>query len=226
MVHAFICTRSDNLSAITKKLVSYLDSIDIKVKLFVGHSSIFTAYSSGLKSSDIHDDDFVIMCHDDIQILNDREDFQDILNRELSSNNVGFIGPAGTTYLGTDAVWWNHENWKSGKHRGFIFHGNKFNFEGVTSYGACGQVVVLDGVFLAAKASTLRSIGLEKPTYFEGEWDFYDIHYTYKAHQMGLRNMVAPILLCHSSKGELVGRDSWAKNREAFIRNSKLPCTI
>lgn len=226
MIHTFVCTRSDNLSPITKRLVSYLDSIDIKTTLFIGHSSIFRAYSRGLRTCDLSPDDIVILCHDDIQILSDREDFKETLERELSDPRVGFVGVAGTTLLGKDAVWWNHENWKAGKHRGFIFHGSKADFEGATSYGACGQVVVLDGVFLAARVSTLQKIGLDKPSYFSGEWDFYDIHYTYTAHKMGLENRTVPIILCHSSKGELAGRDSWHKNRESFIKNSELPCEI
>ena len=32
-----------------------------------------------------------------------------------------------------------------------------------------------------------------------------------------------PISIIHDSSGELVGRDSWHKNREAFIHNVKLP---
>ena len=136
----------------------------------------------------------------------------------------GFIGPAGTTYLGTDAVWWNHVNWSKGMHKGLVFHGkNKLE---TTYYGHYGQVVVLDGLFLACRARILDDLKLTKPAFFNGEWDFYDIWYTYQAHTKGYKNKAAPILLRHESFGELAGRDSWHKNREAFISVARLPVKI
>jgi hypothetical protein len=57
-------------------------------------------------------------------------------------------------------------------------------------------------------------------------WDFYDIHYTTTAHHLGFENHTVPVDLIHHSNGELVGRDSWHKNRKAFIANTKLPIKI
>jgi len=37
---------------------------------------------------------------------------------------------------------------------------------------------------------------------------------------------VMDIKIFHNSRGELVGRDSWHKNREAFIANNDLPIEI
>ena len=84
----------------------------------------------------------------------------------------------------------------------------------------------MDGLFLAATVKTLRKVGLEKPEYFPGEWDFYDIHYTVTARKQGWRNFTVPLFIKHESRGELVGRDSWHKNREAFIKNTSLPIVI
>ena len=53
-------------------------------------------------------------------------------------------------------------------------------------YGKPDQVVCMDGLFLAASGKVLREIGLDKPEYFEGDWDFYDIHYTVSAHKKRL----------------------------------------
>ena len=72
----------------------------------------------------------------------------------------------------------------------------------------------------------LKQLDLTKPEYFEGEWDFYDIHYTIQAHKKGLYNTVEPIFLLHRSIGELAGRDSWHKNRIAFINVTQLPITV
>ena len=95
-----------------------------------------------------------------------------------------------------------------------------------TTYGPHGQVVALDGLFLAARKEVWEKIKLSKPKYFEGDWDFYDIHYTTKAHQLDYKNYTVPIDMIHYSGGELVGRDSWHKNRQAFIANTQLPISI
>ena len=78
------------------------------------------------------------------------------------------------------------------------------------------EVVVLDGLFLAAPIRVLEKIGLEKPETFEGNWDFYDLEFTMKARSRGYKNYTKPILLRHESFGNLAGRDSWIKNKIAF----------
>ena len=96
------------------------------------------------------------------------------------------MGPAGTTHLSENAVWWDQDIWRQGKHRGKVSHLNEVGQEYITYYGEPEDVVALDGLFLAAKASVIKDLGLEKPEYFEGEWDFYDIHFTTNAFLNGM----------------------------------------
>ena len=86
----------------------------------------------------------------------------------------------------------------------------------------------MDGVFLAATIKTLRSIQLTKPAAFQGAWDFYDIFYTFQTHLKNKKNYTVPIQIRHESIGELAGRDSWHKNREAFINifDKHLPASV
>ena len=128
--------------------------------------------------------------------------------------------------LGPDAVWWDQERWQQAKHRGVVTHIDPKGKEYVTPYGPPGDVVTLDGLFFAAKRKVIDAVGLDKPDYFEGEWDFYDIHYTSQAFLKGFTNKVMDIKIFHNSRGELVGRDSWHKNREAFIAKNDLPIEI
>ena len=228
-IHAFICTRTRDLSATTQKLVSYLSRCRTEVKLIVGSDSIFKAYTTTLEKADPDPEDIIILCHDDIEILLSEGHFLQVLITSLLDPKTGFIGPAGTTELTSRGVWWDQEQWSKGKHRGFVIHGDNLSTgSNPTYYGAYGPVAVLDGLFLAAKARTLNKIDLNKPSYFDGDWDFYDIHYTYAAKRAGLTNKAAPILLMHNSSGELVGRDSWHKNREAFVTKNQanFPITI
>ena len=124
MIYAFICTRSKNFSNTTTRLSSYLSRAGISTKFLVGQKSIFSGYSNAVKRFDIKDNDIVIMCHDDIEILTDTEVFKNIIVKSCSQIETGFVGVAGTTYLSQDAVWWNHQLWQQGKHRGHVYHGS------------------------------------------------------------------------------------------------------
>ena len=225
-IYAFICTRKESLPDYTHKLLSYLSRCKIDVKLLIDKKSIFEAYSEGLKNIILRDNDIVIFCHDDIEIIMDPQQFVNVLVSASRKEKCGFFGPAGTTYLSEDAVWWNHQMWQQGKHRGMVLHGKDIRDAQYTYYGNPGRVVCLDGLFLAVKGKTLKSINLTKPEYFEGEWDFYDIHYTIQAHKKGFYNTVEPIFMIHHSFGELAGRDSWHKNKQAFIEQHSLPIEV
>jgi hypothetical protein len=227
-VYAIICTRSrEEITPTTDKLVKYFSSAQVKVNLMVKQSSIFGAYHRAVQNINPGDDDILIFCHDDIEIHNDPQEFASILVNSLDPPEVGFVGPAGTTELGSDAVWWNHDRWKFGKHRGRVFHVDPDSGKPMdTLYGFPGDVVALDGLFLACKGSTAKDIITEKPEYFTGEWDFYDIHYTTSAFLKGYTNRAIDIKIIHHSLGELVGRDSWHRNREAFIAHTDLPLSL
>ena len=227
-IGALICTRSEAISSTTKALVSYLSRAKVKVKLLVNKKSIFSAYNEGLnlfKEEGYGPDDILILCHDDIEIFNDPMHLRRLMFETSLNPEIGFIGPAGTTYLGKDATWWNHDNWNKGLHSGFVMHGNSYNL-GSTFYGNYREVVVLDGLFLASPIRVLEKINLEKPREFEGEWDFYDIEYTTKARSRGYKNYTKPIILRHESFGNLAGRESWYKNNEAFITKWLPPLTL
>ena len=226
-IYCVLCTRSiDKITKTTKNLLDYLAKAEIETRVMAGSKSIFTAYKKAFDHINPKRDDIVIFCHDDIEIRGDVEDFKNVLINTLKDESVGFIGPAGTTYLSKNAVWWDHELWKQGFHRGLVKHLNSQGKEYDTYYGEPDAVVVLDGLFLAATGKTIRQVGLEKPEYFEGEWDFYDIHYTTKAHLQGLTNRVIKLNILHNSAGELAGRDSWHKNREAYIKHTNLPLKV
>jgi len=226
-IYAFICTRNKNLKDTTQKLVTYLSRCKVHIKLIVGSNSIFEGYKKTFELVKPNPSDVIILCHDDIQILSDPELFNDLFLHELVLNKeTGFVGVAGTTRLEKSAVWWDLTLWQQQHHSGFVLHGQSPGEGDPSFYGKYRRVVVLDGLFLAARASTIEKVGLEKPPYFEGEWDFYDIHYTTTAHHLGFKNYTVPIKMIHYSSGELVGRDSWHKNRNAFINNTKLPIRI
>ena len=226
-VNAIICTRDrNNVSPTTDKLIAFLCSCDIKVYILSNAMSLFSAYEGAFAKINPEPEDINIFCHDDIEIREHPQVFIAKLKDALASPEVGFVGAAGTMSLGVDAVWWDQTRWQQGKHRGKVIHINPQEQEYLTPYGPPGDVVVLDGLFLAAKRRVIDDVKLSKPEYFEGEWDFYDIHYTSQAFLKGYTNKVMDMNILHNSRGELVGRDSWHKNREAFIANNQFPIEI
>jgi len=226
-IHAIVCTRSTKeVTHTTDKLLSYLVSCGIQICLIGGSSSIYRAYHGAYYKINPDPEDIIIFCHDDIEIREEPSVFVEKLMKRLKDPETGFVGPAGTTHLGETAIWWDLELWKQGKHRGKVLHLTPEGKEYLTPYGPPDDVVVLDGLFLAAKPKVIEDIGLEKPEYFKGEWDFYDIHYTSQAFLKGYSNRILDLNILHNSRGELVGRDSWHMNREAFIEKNDLPIKI
>ena len=226
-IHAIICTRdSSSVTKTTDNLIRFLVSCKIGVYLLSGAKSIFQAYKGAFEKISPADDDICIFCHDDIEIREKPEIFVSKLTSFCGLAETGFVGPAGTACLSENAIWWDQNQWRQGKHKGRVAHLDDLGREYITDYGPEGDVVALDGLFLAAKAKVIKEVGLGKPDYFTGEWDFYDIHYTTKAFNLGYTNKVMEMNILHNSRGELVGRDSWHKNREAFIANNELPMQL
>ena len=188
--------------------------------------SIFSGYKKAFDKINPNDKDIFILCHDDIELHQGPKEIVNAISI-VNAEGYGFGGPAGTKLLGKDAVWWEQERWKKGYHSGRVFHfDEKAKSFYPTDYGPLSKVVALDGLFLTASAKTLRTVGLDKPSYLVGDWDFYDIHYTFSAYTKGLTNVTIPLRIAHHSSGELVGREGWNENRMAFIQNSKLPAGI
>lgn len=221
--YALIPTRSEKYSDTLSNLISYLSSIGVVCKILINRNSIFQAFEEEINALKLDDEDAVILCHDDIEILMDPDTFLKELFIGLNKPNAGFVGVAGTQYLNESGVWWNER----ARLKGFIFHGPDRARMLPSFFGQLeAPVVVLDGVFLAAKGKTLKSLNLKKPKAFKGEWDFYDIEYTTLAFEKGLTNYVMPILLRHESPGEIAGRDSWIHNRRVFCNLHLLPMQI
>ena len=226
-IHAIICTRSrEDISETTDHLLSFLSRCGINILLAAKATSIFKAYKGAFEKTNANPEDIIIMCHDDIEIKENPKVFIEKLKTTLDRDMLAFAGPAGTTFLGEDAVWWEQGRWQQGLHKGKVTHIDPQKGPYLTYYGPPDDVVVLDGLFLAAKAKMIKEIGLDKPDYFIGEWDFYDLHYTSTAFLKGYVNTVIDMNIVHHSRGELVGRDSWHQNRAAFIENTKLPLRI
>ena len=144
-IYALICTRSrEDISPVTDQLLSFLSRCGIKIFLIAGAKSIFKAYHGALEKTQAKPDDIIIMCHDDIEIKEDPTVFVEKLKDTFKRYMIAFAGPAGTTFLDTDAVWWEQNRWKQGFHKGKVTHIDPQNKPYPTYYGPPDDVVLLD----------------------------------------------------------------------------------
>ena len=169
------------------------------------------------------DDDIIVLAHDDLEIMS----HHGILHKYLEickKPSTGFIGLAGCTHLGYDGIWWNARS--IGASRGFVFQGKDSATMTPNYFGQHGQVVALDGCFLACSYRTLKKVGLDQPEYLKSGWDFYDVDLTLRAHLMGLNNYTVPIICRHESDGQM--RKEWYDARQAFLKhhNQNVPCKL
>jgi hypothetical protein len=223
---AIIPSKTENIPL---HLSEYFKDAGWKVAVMAGCESIFEAYDSAITKHNIKSNDTVILCHDDISVLTNKSVFNEIIEENLKENNVGFLGIAGTRILRESCVWWEGlGDYATGHLAGMVYHGTSHTNMQETYYGPTGEVVVMDGVFLVCKGRTLFNINTKKPSYFSGNWDFYDISYTLQAHFKGFKNKVVPIQIFHKSMGDTSNKASWHVNRQALIDRlgDKLPVFI
>lgn len=229
MIYFSVCSRQSKQPKSLTKLVKYCNSNEFtRISVAYDASSIYEGHKQNIKffkSLQMEDNDIIVLCHDDIDIISKSEDLLENLD-VARRPGVGFVGVAGGCYLPRDGAWWNAR--KTGDARGFVFQGNDPATMLPNYFGKCGQVVVLDGCFLAITYSNLKKVGLEQPDYLETGWDFYDIHMTYKAHLDGFSNYVVPIITMHESPGMMregwyVAKDKFMRHHASTVHHAKLP---
>ena len=161
----------------------------------------------------------LVFTHTDVRIWAGRKLWSDMIQECLNSG-TGFVGVAGTTILGDDAIWWNDV--RGALKRGNVAHHDEQFGTYMSLFGPYGDVVVLDGVFLACRASLAREIRFPEDTGFH----FYDIETTLCVHTLLLRNKVIALPLFHGSQGKV--NEEWQKAREKFLNryHEYLPASV
>lgn len=185
-----------------------------------GCSSIAEGYNRAmdLEDHDVQDWEICVFCHADVTLWAGRQLWDDML-RETQKAGVGFVGVAGASMLGGEAIWWQGPD---GTLRGSVAH-RKGSMTYTTSFGPYGDALVLDGVFLAVRAEVLRKLGPWSEDY---GWHFYDLDMTLRAHLAGYTNVVVPLPLLHASVGEI--KPAWNRSRALFLERhgDKLPINL
>ncbi len=140
--------------------------------------------------------EIVLLSHDDIDVL--APDFAARLSRQLREFDA--VGIVGSARMDGPAVGWSgHPHL-----RGWITHhapgDAAWSVDVLDPRGASGDIVVLDGVLLAARREAFTAVPFDAGT-FDG-FHLYDIDWSYRAARAGFRLGVAgELLVVHASRG-------------------------
>ena len=197
---------------------AYLVAAGFQIRQAINYSSVFDAYSTGLrkllKDDKAKPNDIVLFVHDDVSFHDILPwDFGRIVRRHLALPRAGFVGVGGCRTLWQSLAWWRNASGPTAL-AGTVHHGTDIEKAERAFFGPPGRVAVLDGVLLAASVRTLTThVRLDAPANLSG-WHFYDISVTLQAHAAGLVNVAIPLGVLHGSKG--VTDESWQKAQYAL----------
>ena len=159
--------------------------------------------------------DFLVFIHDDVWI--DDYFFADRVIEGCNTYDV--IGLAGNrrrvqgqpAWAFTDIKFsWDEKSYLSGS----VAHGAK-PFGGISFFGAVpAECELLDGVFFAAKKSTLTDKGILFDPRFD--FHFYDMDFCRLAREKGLRLGTWPICITHQSGGAF-GTPGWIEKYRLYL---------
>ncbi len=153
--------------------------------------------------------DVLVMSHDDVDIL--AGDFAERLLDHLRTFDA--VGVVGSTRMDGPAVGWSgHPNL-----RGWITHRAageaSWRVDVLDPRPVSADIVILDGVFVAAKREVFRAVPYDATT-FDG-FHLADLDWSYRASQAGFKlGVVGDLLLVHESRGNYDA--TWQRYADRF----------
>jgi uncharacterized protein (TIGR03032 family) len=163
----------------------------------------------------LHPESLVVFCHDDVWLGEAclRTPLLEALER------FDLVGVAGSRrILPGQPTWWLQPDGRTWDHPhllGEIRHGDPGASEPIRFGPSPAPAMLLDGVFLAARAGTLQSAGVRFDPAFP--FHFYDLDLCRSALAAGLRLGVWPLPLIHASPGA-AGSTDWQLGLECYRR--------
>lgn len=163
-------------------------------------------------------EDVLVFVHDDVRV----DDWMLAQRLQEALQHFDVVGVAGNRRVQHRQVTWYLQPeqpgvpspWDHAYLTGAISHGAPQSR--ITMYGPSPQPArLLDGVFLAARASALKQSGVRFDPALA--FHFYDLDFCLQAHAAGLRLGTWPIALTHASSGESIRSGLWADARVLFL---------
>lgn len=187
--------------------------------------SLAEVYNEAL---DTTENDYLILCHDDIKI-EDSNLNEKIIQAIGPDSPYSICGPAGITKakIAHKNLW--HLMAPSGKPfdgaSGAVGHytGKDDVQCFMSNFGPMPQrVTLLDGVFLALNVKEVREAGVRFDENCPSKWNFYDILFCLDANYYGLKMTTWPIWMIHKSHGLTdINDEDWNLGNEYLKIQSK-----
>ncbi len=176
-------------------------------------------YQNVLNESE--DFDYVLFMHDDLEI-HDHFLFKKLLKAHEHYDIVGLAGATTQDYSKNVPMVWHLCREKPEHSRGIVSHYIPKGFNGVSEthinsayFGPTpGPVVVIDGLFMSFKMSSLKGKG----EVFNRNFTFhhYDMGMCVNANDMNLKIGVWPIFVIHYGLGEFAHDKTWQRHATEF----------
>lgn len=167
------------------------------------------------------DYDYVLFMHDDLEI-HDHFLFKKLLKAHEQYDIVGLAGATTQDYSKDVPMVWHLSRERPEHSRGIVNHYIPKGFNGVAEthinsayFGPTpGPVVVIDGLFMSFKMSSLKGKG----EVFDRNYTFhhYDLAMCVKAYDMNLKIGVWPIFVIHYGLGEFADDKTWQRHAQEF----------
>lgn len=156
------------------------------------------------------DNDILVFIHDDVWI----EDFFFVDRVIEGLKNFEVIGLAGNRKRWAEQLVWAAHDKLEHTLSGAIAHGDA-PLGSVSMFGPIGaKCELLDGVFIAARAVTLRTKKVRFDTRFD--FHFYDLDFCRTARARGLTLGTFPLAVTHRSHGDFES-DGWQANSRLYL---------
>lgn len=166
-------------------------------------------------------DDYVLFMHDDLEI-HDHFLIKKLLKAHENFDIVGLAGATTQDYSKNVPMVWHLCREKPEHSRGIVGHYIPQGFNGVSEthinsayFGPTpGPVVVIDGLFMSFKMSSLK----DKGEIFDRNFTFhhYDLAAACRAYTKRLSMGVWPIFVIHHGLGEFANDSTWQRHANEF----------
>ncbi len=198
--------RTSPLAASIKRIaVATLVRVDLRASNALGLSEV---YNTALAEAE--EDETILFVHDDVWI----DDWQVPARLKDALEHYDVVGLAGTRRRVPRQGTWpfdvDNKTWVTEWLSGAVSHDGQVSYYGPMPQ----QVLLLDGLFLAAKVSTLRKANVAFDPQFD--FHFYDLDFCRSCEAAGLTMGTWPIAVNHASGGNF-GTPEWHRAFEKYL---------
>ena len=203
-------TKLQRITATYRRLFT---GIDYEIVSIRNARSLAEAYNWAIRHSSR---DMVVLSHDDIDFLAPDLAARLVLHLQRF-DAMGIVG--GVRMTGPTPGWSGHPHL-----RGWVTHRSPeeavWRADVLSRSPVAGDIVVLDGVFLAGRRDVFNAVPFDAQT-FDG-FHLYDVDWSYRAAQAGFRlGAAGDLLLVHESRGRY--DDRWQRYADRFYAKHALP---